>query len=862
MRLGLAAALTALSLIALQGCSQPQPTTEATASTATATVPASTPTSQLAPSPTPFPTSTPLPQPTPTLLPEPTLTPLPTATPVPELTPTPVATRVPTETGSTPTPFDGSSNLEPKELSLTIEPAEPYSGRDARFTIQGLAPWEKITVQFFDPKGQPAEWITESESYLNDDNGNPVTERRLYASGQGRASWLRIGTKDQAGVWKVQITRNDGTTNMTYPVNQLPVTPIGAKTVGIEFHLYQGPVSNTYYTDKVPGALTVDLQNHLRSVADGLREVSGLQGNQTPNIYLVDTLDLLRQVSESTGSSLGFADGYYHSGGDDSGIYMHTDALLTGIQRLLTHEYVHLAVAETIGPVDLPAWLNEGTATYYEYLLNVGGDRANASRNPFYRSIGIAESAAKSGKLLALSGLEIQDDWNSQTEKEVIDLQYAQSHMAVRYLADTYGNTAPIDIMKRMGTGATLHEAFVEIVGIQYSTFEQRFAGWLQSWEDPKRKVAAEYTRALNKLMDDRKSIDDRRTQDLLSAAPAADRVNTKRELLSDAEGLAERVKTLPAPSDLEPLHDAANLFMERFVALLSLELEHQLNQRYVDIVAGTVRAVDTISERRLSARDSGVPPAQRIQLNQGLASEMGELVERLANTTPPTRLEPLHVQGLAFLTTYSSLLDADIEFLNDQSNDKEKKEYLQTVFDIIASADDISDRRAEALQSNSPSAQKIATSQILVSDTESLMRQLESIDPAPALEGIRSQGIAYLRQFAQWLTIELEYFQTEDSVKLIQANAMIPEINIARQDIESVIVEKFEGHPDPEEVNKIAVEVSRTNNLLVRDINAEYKSTPSFQQAKGILAEVIARADGVGQDISDLEFVYNLREP
>ena len=60
---------------------------------------------------------------------------------------------------------------------------------------------------------------------------------------------------------------------------------------------------------------------------------------------------------------------------------------------------------------------------------------------------------------------------NSQTQKTHISLQSAQSHMAVRYLANTYGNTAPIDIMKKMGTGATLPEAFVEIVGIQYSTF-------------------------------------------------------------------------------------------------------------------------------------------------------------------------------------------------------------------------------------------------------------------------------------------------------------------------------------------------------------------------------------------------------
>ncbi len=153
--------------------------------------------------------------------------------------------------------------------------------------MQGLDPWEKVAVQLFDPNGQPTEWVTEYESYLTDVNENPVTKRSLYADDQGS-------------------------------------------------------VSNIYYTDNVPGALTVDLQGHLKLVTDELLELAGLRGDQTPNIYLVDNLDLLKQVSESSGSQLGFADGYYHSGGDDSGVYMHTYSLLTGIQRLLTHEYVHL----------------------------------------------------------------------------------------------------------------------------------------------------------------------------------------------------------------------------------------------------------------------------------------------------------------------------------------------------------------------------------------------------------------------------------------------------------------------------------------------------------------------------------------
>ena len=159
---------------------------------------------------------------------------MPTATPVhaqvPTLVPTPTPTRVPLEAGPGPTPTEPGNTPEPQEISLAIEPAEPYSGRDAFFTLQGLDPWERVTVQFFDPAGKPAEWVTEYESYLTDANDNPVTERRLYADAEGRASWRRIGTRDRAGAWTVRVTQEGTTTTLTYPVNQLTLTPIGSKT--------------------------------------------------------------------------------------------------------------------------------------------------------------------------------------------------------------------------------------------------------------------------------------------------------------------------------------------------------------------------------------------------------------------------------------------------------------------------------------------------------------------------------------------------------------------------------------------------------------------------------------------------------
>ena len=705
------------------------------------------------------------------------------------------------------------------------------------------------------PIREPAEWVTEYESYLTDANDNPVTERRLYADAQGRASWRRVGTRDRPGAWTVRVTQEDTATTLTYPVNQLTLTPIGSKTLGLEFRLYQGPRSNTYYTGDVPGALTVDLQDHLKLVTDSLRRLSGLQSDQTPTIYLVADLELLKQVSESAGSTLGFADGYYRIAGEDSGIYMHTDSLLTGIQRLLTHEYVHLALSETVGPVDLPSWLNEGTATYYEYLINVSGKRANATKHPLYRSAGIAKNAARSGNLLALTNLEDQDAWNSQTEEDRIDLQYAQSHMAVRYLAEIYGTSTPIDMMTRMGQGATLSEVFSEIVGVEYLAFEQQFTLWLKSWEDPERTRIAEYIRGLNEIMSAKASIGDRRSMDLASGATPAERVVTKRSLSADAEGLLTRIGNLSPPPELQPLQDDAIRFMERFVRLLALELEHLLDQEYLVFLGNIISSIDSISRLRAEDIQGGAPAGQRVTAKQGLVADAETLVGRLLDAPPPPSLNALQLQELAFLDRY-------IQFLTLELEQQREEVYLHLLTGIITEVDGISSRRSESIQSTGSSSQRIATAEGLVSDSESLLSQMDTFTPPSRLQTLQLQGTTYLKKYIQWLTIELEFAQTNDSAKLDQANAMIAGINSLGNAFRTDVVKERRAQPNQNEANDMLGEIGDLESLLVQGINTGFRNSATLQQANAMLGEVNARENKVRIRIGDLEFIYNLRQP
>ena len=72
--------------------------------------------------------------------------------------------------------------------------------------------------------------------------------------------------------------------------------------------------------------------------------------------------------------------------------------------------------------------------------------------------------------------------------------------MAVRYLSEAYGETAPIRIVQRVGSGAALSEAIQEVAGVDYAEMEADFVEWLKKWDDPDRAAARPYVQALRGL--------------------------------------------------------------------------------------------------------------------------------------------------------------------------------------------------------------------------------------------------------------------------------------------------------------------------------------------------------------------------
>jgi hypothetical protein len=93
----------------------------------------------------------------------------------------------------------------------------------------------------------------------------------------------------------------------------------------------------------------------------------------------------------------------------------------------LTHEYVHKLLNQVGNGRALPAWLNEGIATYYEYDLGIQGRNPAATQLQLYGAAARAKAAALSGSIFALTSLESRTSWNARTKQDDLNLQYAEA---------------------------------------------------------------------------------------------------------------------------------------------------------------------------------------------------------------------------------------------------------------------------------------------------------------------------------------------------------------------------------------------------------------------------------------------------
>ena len=460
-------------------------------------------------------------------------------------------------------------------IFLSVTPEDPFAGRDVSFVLSGLTPWQPVTVSFIDPQGVAAAWITADDLRLVGRDGAVATSFLMYPTASGQLDWDRYGIQDEAGAWSVDIDLDGSVSSTTYTLGELHLGGQEPVSVGAELTRNSGSGSTVYYSDLVPTALVVDLQEYLSDSALLLERRTGTEMGQLPDLYLLANRDVMDQVGAATGVDLGFEDGYYKSFGTRPGIYMRTDLLTTEVRRLLVHEYVHLVFDDLANQRSLPAWLAEGLSRYYEFDIVLSGPRANATLLRKYSASDLARTAAQSDGLFSLATLESQSDWNSPIDQDQLSLQYAEAYMAVRYLNETYGPLSGKEAVVDIGLGFGLSHAIETVTGLNFDTFESEFRRWLGKWEDPVRASIAEYLASLEPILADQEAILDQRTNDLSTRMTASEAAIRRVSRLTSTEALVDRTQSLSPPEGALELHQEAEEYLGRVLVWLNLEFQY-----------------------------------------------------------------------------------------------------------------------------------------------------------------------------------------------------------------------------------------------------------------------------------------------
>ena len=460
-------------------------------------------------------------------------------------------------------------------IFLSMTPEDTFAGRDISFALSGLTPWQPVRVSFIDPQGVAAAWITADDLRLVDQNGSEATSFLMYPTASGQLDWERYGIQDEAGAWSVDIDLGGSVSSTTYTLDELHLGGQETVSVGAELTRHSGLSSTVYYSDLVPTALVVDLQEYLSDSALLLERRTGTEMGQLPDLYLLANRDLMDQVGAATGVDLGFEDGYYKSFGTRPGIYMRTDLLTTEVRRLLVHEYVHLVFDDLANQRTLPAWLTEGLSRYYEFDVALSGPRANATLLRKYSASDLARAAAQSDGLFSLATLESQSDWNSSTDRDQLSLQYAEAYMAVRYLNETYGPLSGKEAVVDIGLGFGLPHAIETVTGLKFDTFETEFRRWLEKWEDSVRASIAGYLASLEPLLADQDAILGQRARDIDTSMTAGESAISRAFLVNSTEALIVGLRSLSPPEGALALHQEAEEYFERIFDWLTLEFQH-----------------------------------------------------------------------------------------------------------------------------------------------------------------------------------------------------------------------------------------------------------------------------------------------
>ncbi|MFN3975304.1 MAG: peptidase MA family metallohydrolase [Dehalococcoidia bacterium] len=303
----------------------------------------------------------------------------------------------------------------------------------------------------------------------------------------------------------------------------------------------------------------------------------GASPMQIPNVYLFSSKELLRMAASAAGGTLGWESGFYKGYGQFRGIYLSiVDPFMGEVARELTHEYVHFLVGEAAPGVDIPAWVNEGLATYLEFHSGVEFGTGLPAQREMFGSADMVKERLDAGTLIPLSRLVSQKEWNSQTDERLVGLQYSEAYMAVRYLLERFGQRAVGLLLQELKAEQTFEAAFQRVTGITLAQFEQDWLAWLRTWRDDVREQIRRYVSQVDALFTDINAIDDDRKKfiDTCGRCPYSQRIGPQTQFVERASSVESRARALSAPGLVEEFHSQLLAFVASYKRLLQKELD------------------------------------------------------------------------------------------------------------------------------------------------------------------------------------------------------------------------------------------------------------------------------------------------
>ena len=423
--------------------------------------------------------------------------------------------------------------------------------------VKGLEPWDVVEVTFFEPTGDESGWIGD------DDYARSWSTNYFLADEDGGTRWTRYGAQDQVGDWSVQIRIDDSLRIVNYSYTKFRLPRLVSVRLGVPLYGCRSDEATIFFTDSVNFSVTVDMHANLEAAANFLEQRLGVRTSETPVIYMLGSQTDFQAAAAASGKEIGWEGGFFRSFGEHQGIFIQSDKQRTELYQALTHEYVHFLLDEVAGGRDLPAWLNEGLAGFYEFEIGMAGENPDASYTRMLRSSDRAKAAAAADRLFQLPQLESQREWNRRSADQA-PLQYAQSQMAVRYVTERYGESALISIVHQVSAGSSIADAVEAVLGASYSRFEADFVQWLKAWDDPGRAAARPCLQVMSEMDDEQEEILTLRSQATKEWNLNFDRVKAEKsalELRDRSKALLDRSRLLKPPEPVVDLHASATQY-------------------------------------------------------------------------------------------------------------------------------------------------------------------------------------------------------------------------------------------------------------------------------------------------------------